>query len=206
MRVPVHEPLVAIDQALPVQLDEDLGHRAHHVVVGIVAVAHREGFLRPVARRAKALQLTDNRAAGFLFPFPDAINKGLAAHVPASDIVTGLGHLAFDHHLRCDAGMVGARLPQHILAAHALEPDQDILQRIVQGVPHVQNAGDIRRRDDDGISLCRRVAGGFEASVFFPGLVQAGFGFGGVKSLVEHRFRRIPSKRKGAPVTARPSL
>ena len=43
--VPVHEPLVAIDQALLVELDKDLRHRAHHIVVGIVAVAHREGFL-----------------------------------------------------------------------------------------------------------------------------------------------------------------
>ena len=31
------------------------------------------------------------------------------------------GELALDHHLRGDAGMIGARLPQHVLAAHALE-------------------------------------------------------------------------------------
>ncbi len=60
-----------------------------------------------------------------------------------------LGKLALDHHLRGDAGMVHARLPQHVLAAHALEADQNVLQRVVERVAHMQRAGDVRRRNDD---------------------------------------------------------
>ena len=40
-----------------------------------------------------------------------------------------LFELALDHHLGRDAGMVGARLPQRVAAAHALIADQDILER-----------------------------------------------------------------------------
>ena len=64
-----------------------------------------------------------------------------------------LHHLALDHHLGGDAGMVGARLPEHVAAAHALEADQDVLERVVERVAHVERAGDVRRRDDDRVGL-----------------------------------------------------
>ena len=107
-------------------------------------------------------------------------------------MIAFFSQLALNHHLRRDAGMVRSRLPQHILAAHPLKPDQQILQRVVQRVAHMQHAGDVWRRNDDGIGLRRGIAGWLEASGLFPCLVQARFGFGGIKSLVEHRFRRIP--------------
>jgi hypothetical protein len=39
--------------------------------------------------------------------------------------------------------------PEHGLAAHPLEADQHVLQRVVQRMPDVQRAGDVRRRDHD---------------------------------------------------------
>ena len=80
-------------------------------------------------------------------PLPDPVDEILAAQVAAMDLP--LHQLALDHHLRGDAGMVHARLPQHVLAAHALEADQDVLQRVVERMAHMQRAGDIGRRDDD---------------------------------------------------------
>ena len=79
------------------------------------------------------------------------LDEFLAADVAAMDLP--LHQLAFDDHLRGDAGMVHAGLPQHVLAAHALEADQDVLQRVVERVAHMQRAGDVRRRDDDGERL-----------------------------------------------------
>jgi hypothetical protein len=61
--------------------------------------------------------------------------------------------LPLDHHLGGDAGMVGSNLPEHVLAAHALEPAQDVLQRVVQRMTHMQGSGHIRRRNDDRIRL-----------------------------------------------------
>src|SRR5581483_11766206 len=43
-----------------------------------------------------------------------------------------------DHRLRRDPGMVGARLPQHVAPAHALETAENVLQGIVERVAHMQ--------------------------------------------------------------------
>ena len=61
----------------------------------------------------------------------------LAAQVAAARLLP-FHQLALDHHLRGDAGMVGARLPEHVLAAHALEAAQNVLQRVVERVAHMQ--------------------------------------------------------------------
>src|SRR5262250_2514451 len=50
-------------------------------------------------------------------------------------------------------GMDHAGLPQHVLAAHALETAEDVLQRVVKRVAHMQRAGDIGRRNDDAVQL-----------------------------------------------------
>ena len=61
-------------------------------------------------------------------------------------------------------------LPQHVLPAHALEAAQDVLQRVVERVAHVQRAGHVRRRDDDAIGLRIRAVGpaGLEGLARFP--------------------------------------
>lgn len=68
--------------------------------------------------------------------------------------------------------MIRARLPQHVAPAHPFEPAQDVLQGIVQGMPHVQRAGDIRRRNHDGegfgVPAVRLT--GLEGLRGFPGL------------------------------------
>ena len=58
-------------------------------------------------------------------------------------------HLALDDHLRCDAGMIGARDPERILAAQARMADENILQRHVECMADVEAARHIRRRHDD---------------------------------------------------------
>ena len=62
-------------------------------------------------------------------------------------------HAPFHHGLRGDAGVVGAGHPQGVVALHAPPADQHVLQRVVEGVAHVQGAGHVRRRDDDGVRL-----------------------------------------------------
>ena len=178
-RIPVDQPLVLVDQALAVELDEDLAHGAREALV------HGEALARPVAGGAKAAQLVDDGGARFLLPFPDAADELLAPQLPAGGLVFG-GQLALDDHLRGDAGVIGARLPEHVLAAHALETHHDVLNGVVQGMAHVQRAGDIRRRDDDGIGLRLRVARRPEGPGLFPLLVDALFGLGRIEMLVEH--------------------
>ena len=47
--------------------------------------------------------------------------------------------------------MVGAGQPQGLIALHPPPADEDVLQGVIQRVAHMQLAGDIGGRDDDGI-------------------------------------------------------
>jgi hypothetical protein len=49
--------------------------------------------------------------------------------------------------------MVEAGLPERVEAAHPVPAGQDVLQRVVEGMAHVQRAGDVRRRDHDAEGL-----------------------------------------------------
>ena len=73
-----------------------------------------------------------------------------------------------DHGLRGDAGVIGAGHPQGVVALHAPPADQHVLQRVVEGVAHVQGAGHVRRRDDDGERLAARVGPAVEVAVLVP--------------------------------------
>ena len=62
-------------------------------------------------------------------------------------------------------------LPQHVVAAHAVITREGVHQRVLEGVPHVQRSGHVRRRDHDAIG--RTVTAGCEPAVRFPTLVDA---------------------------------
>ena len=142
--VPIDETLVLIDQPLAIKLDEHLQHRARKPFV------EREPLARPVAGGAEPLQLLDDDPAQLGLPLPDALQKFLAAHLAAARLLA-FRQLALDHHLRRYAGVIGAGLPQHILALHPRVTRENVLQRVVERVPHMQRARDIGRRNDDGI-------------------------------------------------------
>ena len=122
----------------------------------------------------------------FGLPRPDLLEKLLAADLAAVRLLP-LHHLPLDHHLRGDAGVVGAGLPQHVAAAHALEAAEDVLQRVVERVAHVQRAGDVRRRNDDGVGrgVAPLRAAGAERLRGLPGLVDAAFDFGGLVGFLD---------------------
>ena len=83
--------------------------------------------------------------------------------------------LTLDHHLRGDAGVIRARLPQRRVAAHAVPAGERVHERVLERVPHVQRAGDVRRRQHDAIA--RAVALRRERARGFPTFVDAGFDF-----------------------------
>ncbi len=181
LRVPVDETLVLVDQAFLVERDEDFENGLRKALV------HGEALARPVAGGAEALQLVEDQAARFGLPLPDLVDEGVAAHVAAARLLP-LHQLALDDHLRGDAGMVHARLPEHVLAAHALEPDHDVLQRVVQRMAHMQRAGHVRRRDDDreGLGAGLGVRAGAEGIRLIPFRGDFRFDCGGIIGLVEH--------------------
>ena len=60
--------------------------------------------------------------------------------------LASLRELAFNHDLRGDAGMIGAALPQGVVAAHAVIAHQGVHQGVLEGMAHVQAASHIGRR------------------------------------------------------------
>ncbi len=134
-------------------------------------------------------------------PRPHALDERLAPHLAAAGLLT-LHELALNDHLRRDAGVVGARLPQHVLAAHALEPSKDVLQRVVERMAHMQGAGDVGRRNDDTVRRGLSALGpaGAKGARLFPLLVDAALDLGGLIGLIDHRLaitlRSFPRKRE----------
>ncbi len=83
-----------------------------------------------------------------------------------------------DLELGGDAGVVGAGNPQRRPAAHPLVADHQVFQRHEQGVPLVQDAGDVGRGDGDHEGFAIGVPAVFrlEPAVFFPPLVESSLG------------------------------
>ena len=142
-RVPVDEVVVAVDEALVVERDEDAVDGAH------VALVEREALVLVVAGGAEALVLLDDLPAVALAPLPDPLEEGLTAELVAGCPLRA--ELLLDHHLGPDAGVVRAEDPERVAAPHAVDPRQRVLNRAVERVPDVQRPGDVGGRDRDRV-------------------------------------------------------
>ncbi len=149
-RTPVDDVLPAIDQTFFVQPHERLAHRVRQLV------AHREEFARPIYAGAQSLHLVEDGPAVVLLPLPHPLDEGLARHV--APVLAFGGQLPLHHHLRRDAGMVGARQPKRHEPAHAVPADDDVHLRLVQHVAHVQAPCDVRRWQGQGEHRLRRIS------------------------------------------------
>ncbi len=194
-RIPVDEPLAAIDEALVVQFHEHLGDGARQIRI------HREALARPIDRGAEPAHLRADGAAGMCLPLPHAYHEGLAPEAQA--IGAFRFELALHHHLRRDARMIGAGLPQGPLAAHAVIARQHIHQRVLEGVPHVQRTRHVRRRNDDAVGrptgVTRR-----KPAVRFPVCVDPPLDIGRRVDFLHYRparwIRKSASSGEGRPV------
>ena len=188
--VPVDQALAAVDQAVLVQAHEGFLDRFGEAVV------HGEALARPVHGGAQAADLAGDGAAGLVLPLPDLLEELLAAQVMTGDALRG--QLALHHHLGGDAGVVGTRLPQGVAALHAAEADQRVHDGVVEAMAHVQAAGDVRRRDHDGVGLAGALRG--EVVVLLPGLVPGSFDGVRLVGLVHARRDPMTAERKSRRV------
>jgi hypothetical protein len=184
-RVPVDQALAAVDEAFLVEAHEHLGDRARHArvhgeVAGVLALG--VGVI-PVRGGAEAPHLPRDGRARLLFPLPDPLDELLAAEVVAA--LALLLELALDHDLRGDAGVVRAHDPVGVVAAHAVESDQRVHQRLLERVAHVQRAGDVRRGQLDAIGR-RPVILMPEQPLRLPAGVPALLDGSGIEALVQH--------------------
>ena len=142
MRAPVHDALAAIDEPVIVPVDERLADG-----LGVVVV-HGEMRVGEIRRAAHALDLLEDVSAVLMRPVPACVDEFLASDIAA--INAFCRKLFVDLRLRGDAGMIGAENPTGGTAAHAIETLNGVLDGIVERVPHMKHARDVRRRDGNG--------------------------------------------------------
>jgi len=68
-----------------------------------------------------------------------------------------------------DTGVVTAYLPQGVVALHAFVAGEGVHNGVLEGVPHVQAAGHIRRRNNDAVRLA--FTAGAKVAFRFPVVV-----------------------------------
>ena len=142
---------------------------------------HGEARAAPVAGRTEAPQLVQDVIALLLTPLPHQLHERLAAEVVARLALRAQRLL--HRVLRGDAGVIGAGLPERLETAQPTEADHHVLERVVEDVAHVQDAGHVGGRDHDRERGLLRVGSGAEGFGAFPRLVDAGLGGPGVIGL-----------------------
>ena len=163
------------------QFDEHFHDRARQAFI------HSEAFARPVAGRAEPFQLIDDDAAALGLPLPDPLEKFGPAHLAPARLLP-LHQLSLDHHLGRDPGVIGAGLPQHVAPAHPLETAQNVLQGVVERVPHMQRTRHVRRRNHDGerLGVAPLRAPGLERAAVLPEAGHTAFDIGGLVVFLDH--------------------
>ena len=165
VRAPVDDALAAVNQALFIEAHKHLAHRLG------AALVEREAFAVPVAGGAELLELLHNAAAELALPLPGAFQERLAADLLLREPF--LAHGLHDLRLRGDGSVIGAGQPESAIPLHTAPADQDILQRLIERMTHVELAGDVRRRNHNGVRLLLRVRIGVEILPVHPELIDS---------------------------------
>ena len=135
-RVPIDHTHPAIDLAFIIQIDKYLDDAAGHLGI------HRKFRPIPITRSSQTTQLTENNATMFLFPLPGVFEE----------LFTGQ-RVFVNSLLSRNRRMVRTRHPAGVLSLHPRTTHQNILNRFVQHMPHVQYARHIGGRNNNGIGL-----------------------------------------------------
>jgi len=168
-RAPVDHPLAPVDETFLVEAHKYLPDRPRQALI------HGEPLSLPVTGGSQALELVDDDAPIFLAPVPDALQKGFPAQFVPRLLVCR--KLPFDHILSGDAGMVGAGYPEHFKAGQPLVAADDVLQRIIEGMPHMQLSRHIGRRNHNTEGWLRAINAGMKPSLLLPAGIPVGFNF-----------------------------
>ncbi len=182
VRAPVDNAGAFVNKPLIVKADKDMADSFGKALI------HGEACPVPIAGDAHLLLLLHNAAAILLLPVPYPLQKLFPPQVIAGQALI-LPQVFFHLGLGCNAGMVTAGNPQGRIPLHPLEADQNILQRTVHGVTHVELPGDVRRGHGNGEGLLVRVPVCLKASGSLPHFINAAFyllGFIGLGQFFAH--------------------
>src|SRR5579864_7193960 len=107
---------------------------------------HGEIFAAPIHRSSEPPHLLLNGAAVLLLPTPNTLDELFAPEF--SPLPAFASQLALDHHLGSDSRVVSTGKPEGDVTPHAVPARNNVHLRLVEHVPHVQTASDVRRRQE----------------------------------------------------------
>ena len=164
-RRPVDHALGAVDQAVVEHPLEDGPDGA------VEPVVHREALARPVDALAEPAHL--DRIAPPCSAFHSHVRSRNASRpISARRLARSASSASRRARARrCDAWSMPGQV-QRVVALHPAAADQHVDQRVLEGVPDVQAAGDVRRRDDDAERRLVALRIGLEVAALDPPLVQ----------------------------------
>jgi hypothetical protein len=81
-------------------------------------------------------KLPDNLTARLFFPFPDPVDEGLSPKLMSAR--SFLGQFPLNDVLCGDSRVVGPGHPEGAVGIHPFVPDQSVLKRVVERMPHVK--------------------------------------------------------------------
>lgn len=138
---PVHHALATVQEFA---IKKGLEGHLHRVGESLI---HGEASAAPVTGTAHLLELVDDEITVLDFPFPYFFYEVFTSKL---SVIDTLCIQLFSHHrLRGDTCVIRSRYPQSIEAIHSLVANENILNRIVDGVSHVESARHVRWRNDD---------------------------------------------------------
>ena len=82
---------------------------------------------------------------------PDTLKEGGAAEIVSRGFLCI--ELSLHDNLCGNARMVGARQPEGVVAPHAMPSSEAVHEGLIEGMPHVKRARDIRRGQLDAEGL-----------------------------------------------------
>ena len=138
--IPVHHTESTIDETFVIEVDEHLDDTLRAFLV------HREGCPIPVATGTQTAELFQDDAPMLMGPVPGMLKELLTGEIVLLDTL----FCKFLHHLGLcgDRGVVSARYPKGVLTLHTGTAHQDVLNRIVEHMAHMEHTGHIGRWDD----------------------------------------------------------
>ena len=198
-RAPVDERLAAVDEAgVPEALEGDADGACR-------AVVHREALAAPVDAGAEPSMLGPDDVACLVHEPMHPLEISLSPERRAR--LALLGDDPIEDELRADAGVVDARQPQGVVAAHAVVADEGVLDRRDQRMADVERSRHVgwRLDDDEPLRVGWSRASRCEGVGVQPALVDARFDRGGVVARGQLASRRHGSTPRSITHKARSS-
>ena len=145
LRVPVYHTYTTVNQSLIIKVYKYFQYTFATLFI------HSESGAVPITGSTEFTQLLQDDATMFICPLPGMLQEFVTGKICLLD--TLCSQLIYYLRFRSDRSVVSTRYPAGIFTFHTGTAYQNILNGIIKHVSHVEHAGDVRGRNDDGVRL-----------------------------------------------------